>query len=106
MRSLYACLFGVLIACGGGGDSPEAQCEDLLENVCGRAVECGVGFDDTDACMTEIAKSNDCSQVDSVGDSYGDCMADIDDASCQALFPTTSGGQRLALPSSCSGALE
>jgi hypothetical protein len=103
MRSLYACVFGVLIACGGGGSSsPEGRCEALLEHVCDRAVECDLGFEDRDECMAEIADANDCSEAKEVGDSYEECVDDVDDASCQALFP---GGQSLAMPASCKGAI-
>ena len=107
MRSLYACLFGVLIACGGGdSDSPAARCEDLLDTVCLRAVECGVGFTEVVACRAELEKSTDCSKANGVGESYDTCIAELDDVSCQALFPTTTSGRRLAMPASCSTAIE
>jgi hypothetical protein len=107
MRALYACLFGVLIACGGGdSDSPKAKCEDLLDTVCGRAVECGVGFTEIGACREELEKSNDCSKAEGVGETYDACIEELDEVSCQALFPTTTSGRRLAMPPSCSNAIE
>jgi hypothetical protein len=38
--------------------------------------------------MDAIAESTDCSEAKTVGESYGECVGDIEDASCSALFPT------------------
>jgi hypothetical protein len=105
MVRLGLVLSGFLIACGGGGDSPEDKCEALLDNICDRVVDCELA-DSHDECIDALADSNDCSEAEEVGDSYGECRKDIDDASCAELFPSSGGQVRLTLPSSCSGAIE
>lgn len=106
MVRLGLVLSGFLIACGGGGgDSPEAKCEALLDNICDRVVDCEL-IDSHDECIDSLAESNDCSEVETVGDSYGECRKDIDDASCEELFPSAGGQVQLRLPSSCSDAIE
>ena len=105
MRSFTACLV-LLVACGGGGGSVEDKCEDLLANVCGRAVECDTGFVKVADCMAKIAETSDCSTAENIGETYETCMQDIDDASCQVLFPTSGGTRRLEMPDSCATAIE
>jgi hypothetical protein len=105
MQRLASCLFVFVMACGGGGDSVEDKCVALLETVCDRVVDCGLSSSHDD-CMEEVEQQADCGEAEKVGDSYGECVGDIEDASCDALFPTSGGQQRLALPPSCAGALE
>jgi hypothetical protein len=105
MQRLVSCAFVLMIGCG-GDDSPEDKCVALLETVCDRAVACDIGAPSHDACMREVEKLTDCSKTESVGESYGACIGDIEDASCAALFPTAGGQRRLALPATCETALE
>jgi hypothetical protein len=51
-----------------------------------------------------LEKSTDCSKAKGVGESYDACIEELDDVSCQALFPTTTG-RRLAMPA-CSTAIK
>lgn len=101
----FSILFVFVMACGGGGDSAEDKCVALLETVCDRVVDCGLG-DSHDECMDAITESTDCSEAKKVGESYGECVGDIEDASCTALFPTVGTQRKLQLPASCAEALD
>jgi hypothetical protein len=105
MKRSASCLFVFLIACGGGGDSAEDKCLDLLDTVCDRAVECGLSSSH-DSCIEQAQREADCSEAEKVGESYSACVGAIEDASCATLFPTTNGMRHLSLPATCAGALE
>lgn len=105
MQKLGLVVIGFMIACGGGGDSPEEKCDALLENICARAVDCDV-VESHDTCIDQITAANDCGKVSAISEAFGDCMGDIKDASCGSLFPDGGDKIQLTLPRSCSGVFD
>jgi len=101
----------VVLGCIGCGDSPRSpaeKCEDLVSLTCDRAVECiswASGMHD--ACVQAVHQELACGSAKSVGPSYDRCMDQLDELSCQILFPwdQDTGEQALILPADCHGVL-
>lgn len=99
---------GMLGGCGGSGDkSPSDKCFDLADAVCSRGVQCipgGAGMQD--ACEQALKPVLMCDQVKSVGATYDTCMTQLNQDSCDTLFPKDQNGDpMLVLPSPCMGVL-
>jgi len=109
MKNLVMAL--VLVGFGGvgcGDKSPPEKCEDLVNSVCDRAVECIAGAAGMhDDCVRAIEGDLSCSATKSVGASYDECMDLLNQQSCHTLFSTDarSGEITIELPSACFGVL-
>lgn len=100
----------VLVMLGGAGcgePSPAEKCEDLVDLVCERVVDCIAGASGMhDDCVQEIQRELPCGTTKRVGDGYDDCMDRLNQQSCSTLFPTDPDGERmLELPNACLGVL-
>jgi hypothetical protein len=97
--SIVAC-----IGCGGGdGRSAPQKCDDLISDVCDRAVTCIPGQGTRDECVQAVHQVLACGSAKMVSTSYGRCIEQINDASCAILFPTDpqTGDVTLVLPADC-----
>ena len=90
----------LLAACG--GDSAVDQCDDLVSDLCTRVIECG-GDGTHAACVATFQQVLSCGRAKAVAPSYGRCLAQLDAATCPALFPTDpqTGETSVALPADC-----
>lgn len=101
---MFRCCFVVLFIVGcGGGSSPVEKCDDLVDIVCERAVECLPGAGTHGACVQEVQQVIPCGSAKQVSASYDRCMNQLEAASCSVLFPTNpqSGQRELVLPADC-----
>ncbi len=98
-----------VLGCVGCGDkSPKDKCEDLIDAVCDRGVECITGAAGMhDECVHAVEGDLPCGDVKSVTSSYDRCIDQLNEQSCQTLFPRDpdTGDQALVLPTECSGVL-
>ena len=99
----------VVLGCVGCGDkSPSEKCEDLIDSICDRAVECITGADGMHRqCVDAVKQQLSCGAVKSVKPSYDRCIDLLNGQSCNTLFPPdpTTGSQMLKLPVECNGVL-
>ncbi len=91
-----------LLGCGGGGSSAVDKCDDLVDVLCDRAVEC-VGGGTHATCVQELQQVLPCGSAKQVSASYDRCMTQLDTTSCGVLFPVNpqSGQRELVLPADC-----
>ncbi|HEY5951201.1 MAG TPA: hypothetical protein VIV40_37170 [Kofleriaceae bacterium] len=99
-RILCLCL---LVACG-SEPSPVEKCDDLVDLVCDRAVQCiprEAGSHVT--CVQQLQQVLPCGSVKAVSASYDRCMDQLAADSCPVLFPIDpqTGGPMLELPADC-----
>ena len=98
-----------VLGCVGCGDkSPKEKCEDLIDAVCDRGVECIDGAAGMhDECVHAVDGALTCENIKSVTSSYDHCIDLLHEQSCQTLFPRDpdTGDQSLELPAECSGVL-
>src|SRR5688500_8632799 len=88
-----------LVACGGGGRSPVERCDDLVDVLCDRAVECISGAGTHATCVQELQGALACGSVKAVSASYDRCMDQLATHTCGVLFPLDSAGEpSLRLP--------
>ncbi len=90
----------VLAACG-TDPSPVEQCDDLVDVLCDRGVQCLGGTHRE--CVQAVRSELPCGSAESVSASYGRCMDQLESTSCGVLFPTNpqSGDVELRLPADC-----
>ena len=101
MKAL-GCAVIFLVACGGGSDTPVEKCDDLVDLVCDRAVDCVPTAGTHAECVTEVEASGfDCGAATDVSPSYGACMMQLRSTTCGSLFPN----DMLSLPADCSGVI-
>jgi len=110
VKNIAARVVLVVAVMGGSGcgdKSPKEHCQDLVDMICDRIVECLADARGMhDACVRGFESVQSCSSVKSIGETFDDCMDQIDARSCQSLFPTVSGGMAsISLPQACSGVL-
>ncbi|MET0594186.1 MAG: hypothetical protein ABW133_15905 [Polyangiaceae bacterium] len=93
-----------VIGCGGddeGTDDPRVQCETFRDALCSRHSECmkptdrARGLED---CLFVLKLDLDCGSVGRVTSAYGECLAALSNAKCEAA-----GG--IQMPTSCQGIL-
>ena len=102
MRCL--CLFGLLLVACGGDKSPVEKCDDLINVVCDRGVQCVGSTVGTHAqCVQQIQQSLSCGAAKSVSATYDRCIDQLNADSCQVLFPPDpdTGEPTLMLPADC-----
>ncbi len=101
MRTGIGCLVVFLVACGGGSKDPTEKCDDLVDIVCDRAVECVPNAGTHSACVAEVEGSLDCGAAQSVSATYNACLMQLRSMSCASLFPN----DMLVLPTDCNGVI-
>jgi hypothetical protein len=90
-----------LVACGGGSDSPADKCDDLVDIVCDRAIECVPSAGTHASCVTEANGALNCDAATGVTAQYPSCLSMVRTLACATLFPN----DMLTLPSECSGVI-
>jgi hypothetical protein len=98
MRTLLMVLATVALV-GCSKKKPTDKCNDWVSKICGRAVSCQVT--DGASCKAAIAQQVDCAKTKGVSSTYDQCLKDVGNASCDALFDANG----LELPNSCMGAI-
>ncbi|MGN6103545.1 MAG: hypothetical protein ACTHU0_00330 [Kofleriaceae bacterium] len=99
-------MFALALAAGcGGSDSPVDKCDDLVDQICDRAVDC-VGLAHG-TCVADIQSVLPCGRAVSVKASYDRCMDQLSSNSCAALFPPDQNGNPdLSLPADCQAVIQ
>jgi hypothetical protein len=91
----------VLLACSDDGKSAPEKCDDLVSDLCARAVDCVGGGSEQD-CIEEIGTVLACGQADGVSGTYNRCIDQVNTNACENLFPADASGQpELVLPADC-----
>jgi hypothetical protein len=106
-RIIMLCVLG----CIGCGDDEDAapQCNDLIDDVCDRVVECVPQQAATHAiCVQRMQQTLSCESAKRVSATYYRCIQQIKADSCQVLFPTNpqTAGTALSLPADCTSAIQ
>jgi hypothetical protein len=109
MKTMCGWIAGIALAlgaCGGDSKTPAEKCDDLVNDVCVRAMTC-VGTSTT-TCVQEVKQSLSCGSVKSVTSTYGRCIDQINTDACAVLFPPDPNNNNqptLTLPADCKGVL-
>lgn len=107
-RILMVCVLGY-IGCGGGAETPVQKCDDLVSDVCDRAVQCSSQPPGTKAdCVQAVQQVVSCGMAKKVGTTYDRCIQQIKGDSCQVLFPPDpqTGEITLELPADCNSVIQ
>jgi hypothetical protein len=102
------CILGC-IGCGGSAETPVQKCDDLINDVCDRGVECIPQQTGTHAnCVQQLQQVLACGSAKKVSASYNRCIEQIKGDGCQVLFPTDpqTGQPTFSLPADCMGVIE
>lgn len=98
-------LFGLMLVACGGGKSAVEKCDDLIDVVCDRTVECVQGVTQGD-CVAAVQQQLPCGSAKKVSASYDRCIDQLNNDSCAILFPPDQNGQpSLALPADCNSVI-
>lgn len=103
MTAKLGCLaVAVLLGCG-TERSPVEQCDDLVDVLCDRGVQCLGGT--TAECVQAVQTQLSCGAVKAVSASYDRCIDQLQAAGCASLFPLDpqTGEPALQLPADCMG---
>jgi hypothetical protein len=102
MRALLLLVAGSVIGCG-TDKSPVEKCDDLINVLCDRGVECLPNAGDHTTCVQQVQQSIPCGTAKSVSATYDRCVNELMADSCPVLFPPDpqSGQPTLKLPADC-----
>ena len=90
------------MACGNGEPSPVERCDELVDLLCDRALQCVAGAGTHATCVQALQGELPCGSVKAVSASYDRCMDQLATHSCGVLFPPDLMGQpSLRLPADC-----
>jgi len=93
-------MVGLLTTACGAEPNPVEQCDDLVDVLCGRGVQCLGGSHSE--CVTAVRAELPCGSAKSVSGTYDRCIDQLQSASCSVLFATSSTGDpELRLPADC-----
>lgn len=102
MAKSWVLVLLVATACGGTEPSPVEKCDDLIDLLCDRAVQCIPTGGSHRTCVQEVQQELACGSVKAVSASYDRCMNQLSATSCPVLFPNDAQGQpTLELPADC-----
>lgn len=93
------------IAACGTESSPVEKCDDLVDVLCNRAVQCGGGSHAE--CVEAVKTELPCGAAKSVSGTYDRCVDQLQGASCNVLFGTnpSTGEPELRLPADCNAVI-
>lgn len=93
-------LIVVLVGCG-AEKSPVEKCDDLVDVICDRGVQCLGGS--VNECVQAVRSELPCGSAKSVSASYDRCVDQLETNSCSVLFPTNpmTGQPEIRLPADC-----
>lgn len=82
--------------------SPVEKCDDLVDVLCDRAIQCFPSAGTHTQCVQELQQVLPCGSAKSVSASYDRCVDQLQADSCPVLFPLDAQGQpTLKLPADC-----
>lgn len=93
--------FVIILVVGCGAEGPVEKCDDLVDVVCDRGVEClGVSHSE---CVQAIQGELACGRAKDVSATYDRCITQLESNSCSVLFPTDpqTGEPSIRLPADC-----
>jgi hypothetical protein len=95
------CWVVILLAGCGTERSAVEKCDDMVDVVCDRIVQC-LGFSRTE-CVQAVKSELPCGSAKQVSASYDRCIDQLEGNSCAVLFPVnpTNGQAQLRLPADC-----
>ena len=101
--SRYLLLFALATGCGGGELSPVEKCDEFVDVVCDRALDCLSSPGSHSECVQQVQQLVPCGSAKEVSASYDRCMDQVESNSCAVLFPTDpdTGEPALSLPADC-----
>ena len=101
MTTKLRCLAAVLLLGCGMERSPVEKCDDLVDVLCDRGVQCLGGT--RAECVQAVQSQLPCGSAKAVSASYDRCIDQLQAASCASLFPPNpqSGQPELRLPADC-----
>lgn len=80
--------------------SPVEKCDDLVDVLCNRGVQC-LGGSHAE-CVQAVQSELPCGSARAVSDSYDRCIDQLQAASCSSLFPPNQQGDpEVRLPADC-----
>jgi len=106
-RIMMLCVLG-WIGCGGGAETPVQKCDDLVNDVCDRGVQCFPSAGTHADCVQAVQQVVACGMAKKIGPTFDRCIQQIKEDSCQILFPTdpNTGQMALSLPADCNGVIQ
>lgn len=95
------CWVVILLAGCGTEASAVDKCDDLVDVLCDRGVQC-LGFSRAE-CVQAVQSELPCGSAKQVSASYDRCIDQLEVNSCAVLFPVnpTTGQPQLRLPADC-----
>ena len=107
---MSAVVLGVaVLGCGGGADrSPQEQCEDLLDVICGRATKCILGAAGRESeCFDALQRVAGCERVRQESRRYDACVSRVEAQSCPDLFQNSTATKiTVFLPMECNDVVD
>jgi hypothetical protein len=104
VRSFFFSVACLVAGCGGGdSESPVEKCDDLVDVICDRLIECVSDVGTHSECVDAVQSELPCGRATDVSASYGRCVDQLEGNSCGALFPPDpqTGEPTLQLPADC-----
>jgi hypothetical protein len=101
------CVLG-WIGCGGGSETPVDKCNDLINDLCDRGVQCAPQETGTHVnCIQQLLQQLPCGSTKQVSATYDSCVQQIKGDACQVLFPADpqTGEHSVSLPTDCNGVI-
>ena len=106
MLGQFALALGLyfFIGCGGDEPSPVEKCDDLVDVLCDRAVEC-INVGTHSECVQMVQSALACGDVVEVTSKYDRCKEQMASFDCAILFPVDpeTGERQLDNPADCEG---
>lgn len=94
--------------CGGDAKTPVQKCDDLIDLLCDRGVQCIPDGGTKTDCVQVVQQRLPCGMAKTVTSSYDRCTAQLRTDSCAVLFPADpqTGAPVLSLPADCVGVIQ
>jgi hypothetical protein len=101
MTAKVGCLAVVLLLGCGAEKSPVEKCDDLIDVLCDRGIQC-LGGSHAE-CVQAFQSELPCGSAKAVSASYDRCIDQLQAAACSSLFPPSPqpGQPELRLPADC-----
>lgn len=101
MPTTLGCLVIVLMCGCGAEESAVEKCDDLVDVLCDRGIQCLGGTHSE--CVQAVQSQLPCGSAKAVSSSYDRCIDQLQAGSCSSLFPVNpqSGQPEIRLPADC-----